>query len=314
MNGKIIWITGASGFIGGAAARHFAGHGWRVVGFDRRRPDLNLPSAAFHVAPIEDWILEAAVNAHGKPQAVFHAAGTGTVGQAQADPARARRDTVDTTAALLNTLARLAPGTRLVYPSSAAVYGNTGNAAPMNEELPLNPVSVYGRDKQEAENLCQATADKGVPTAVIRFFSVYGPGLRKQLPWELGKKILTGGDDIALFGTGNETRDFLHIDDAVGLIAHLVTADLPAHVTVNGGTGLTTTISGFAGKLANALGRKPKIRFSGETKPGDPLHMRADTKRLNDFGYRPRVSLDEGLGSYAAWIKANVELSQDTGD
>lgn len=314
MSGKLIWITGAAGFIGGAAARHFSAQGWRIAGFDRRRPSATLPSAAFHVAPIEGWILEAAIKAHGLPDAVFHAAGTGTVGQAEADPARARRDTVETTAAILSTLARLSPATRMIYPSSAAVYGNTGSDAPMREDLPAAPVSVYGRDKEEAERLCRAAARLGVSTAVIRFFSVYGPGLRKQLPWELGKKLLAGGPSVRLFGTGQETRDFVHIDDAVGLIAHLATVPLPAHVTVNGGTGLATTIAGFARMLADELQCRSEIVFSGEEKPGDPLHMRADIQRLGELKFTPRRGLAEGLADYAAWIRANLDLPPDLGD
>lgn len=304
---RTIWITGAAGFIGGAATRTFASQGWRVIGFDRQRPEATLPSTAFHVAPIEGWILEAAIKAHGKPDVVFHAAGTGTVGQAQADPEKARRDTVETTAALLATLGQHAAGTRVIYPSSAAVYGNAGGAAALAETLPLSPASVYGRDKQEAEGLCIAAGNTGnLSVAIIRFFSVYGPGLRKQLPWELGKKLLTQGDDVTLFGTGQETRDFLHIDDAVGLIGHLATHDFAASLIVNGGTGLATTIADFAGMLASALGRQVRITFSGESKPGDPMHMRADTSRLNGLAFQPRVLLGPGLQGYADWIKTEV--------
>lgn len=308
---RTIWITGAAGFIGGAATRFFAANGWRVIGFDRSRPDDALPSSFFHVAPIEGWILEAAIAAHGKPDVVFHAAGTGTVGQAQSDPEKSRRDTVDTARAVLDTLSRHAPGTRMIYPSSAAVYGNSGGTDALVETRDLSPASIYGRDKQEVEDLCVAAAKTGhVSVAVIRFFSVYGQGLRKQLPWELGQKLLSGQESVTLFGTGEETRDFLHIDDAIGLTAHLASAPIPASLIVNGGTGLATTIADFAAWLAAALDRKIEIKFSGETKPGDPKHMRADMARLNEIAFAPSVQLKSGLQAYAQWIKTEMNLAQ----
>ncbi|MDX2142280.1 MAG: NAD-dependent epimerase/dehydratase family protein [Rhodospirillaceae bacterium] len=301
-----IWITGAAGFIGGAAARHFANDGWRVVGFDRRRPDLSFPTASFHVAPIEAWILEAAFKALGPPDAVFHGAGTGTVGQAQAEPDQARSDTVGTTEVLVTTLSRLAPGCRVVYPSSAAVYGST-NDDPIREDTATAPISNYGKFKLETEAVCRTAAEAGrIHIGVVRFFSVYGPGLRKQLPWELGQKLLKGDGSATLFGTGFETRDFLFIDDAIALIRTLIESPAPGLTIVNGGTGTATTIADFAKLFSSALGVSGKIGFSGEVKPGDPRHFRACTKKSAALGFKPRVQLNDGLKRYADWIKAEA--------
>jgi UDP-glucose 4-epimerase len=304
---KTIWITGAAGFIGGAATRHFAADGWRVIGFDRKRPDNTKPAFAFHVAPIEGWILEAALAAHGKPDVVFHAAGTGTVGQAQANPDQARIDTVGTIAAILDTLARSAPGTRIIYPSSAAVYGNTGGSAALDENRALAPTSVYGQLKQDVEDLCLVAGARGdISVAMVRFFSVYGPGLRKQLPWDLSQKLLNQTPPVTLFGTGQETRDFFNIADAVGLVAHLATHAITTSLVVNGGTGTATTIADFAGMMAKALSKDTTIGFSGQTNPNDPTHMRADTARLSSIGFTPRVDLATGLAGYADWVKSDA--------
>jgi UDP-glucose 4-epimerase len=303
---RTIWITGAAGFIGGAAARHFAAHGWRVVGFDRRRPDIQLPTAGFHVAPIEAWILEAAVKALGPPDAVFHGAGTGTVGQAQSAPDQARRDTVGTTETLMTSLAKLAPGCRVVYPSSAAVYGNATDD-PIREDSALAPISVYGKLKQETEAVCRAAAaDKAIGVGIARFFSVYGPGLRKQLPWELGQKLLKGGEAATLFGTGRETRDFLYIDDAIRLIHALIETIAAGVTVVNGGTGLATTIADFALAFSRALGVSGTIGFSGEVKVGDPTHFRASTRKLESLGFAAKTELRDGLARYAEWIKRDA--------
>jgi len=299
---RTIWITGAAGFIGGAAVRKFCAEGWRVIGFDRQRPDDTSATAAFHVAPIEAWILDAALAAHGQPDVVFHAAGTGTVGRAEADPAACFADTVQTTAAVIDVLSRLAAGARLIYPSSAAVYGNAGVDV-LSETTPLGPISVYGRNKVDAERLCMAAATSGrISAAVIRFFSVYGPGLKKQLPWELGQKLLHAPDPVTLFGSGEETRDFLHVDDAVGLIHHLAVMPAAPPEVVNGGTGIATRIGAFAQQLGLALGKSRAISFTGQSKAGDPVHMRANTARLTNIGFQGKVGLGDGLASYADWM------------
>ncbi|MDX2221365.1 MAG: NAD(P)-dependent oxidoreductase [Rhodospirillaceae bacterium] len=300
---RVGWITGGAGFIGTAVARRWRTEGWRVLAIDRRAPEAGHPlAAATVVSDVTPVALAEALSRTGRPDALFHAAGTGTVGRAEADPVAARIDTVGSVEAVLAFLAGHAPACRLIIPSSAAVYGDAGDRA-LREDMTPAPISVYGQLKHAVEQRCAAASD-GLNIGVIRFFSVYGPGLRKQLPWELGRKFLGGAARVELSGTGGETRDFLHIDDAVALIHLLATTAPPGLTLVNGGTGVATTIRAFATGLGQALGSRAEIAFSGAVRAGDPAHYRAETARVERLGFRPAMTLTQGLADYARWLRS----------
>lgn len=295
--GQVIWVTGGAGFIGSAVAQRFIRDGWTCVTIDRR------PAAgANHVSgEVSAATLQQALAVAGPPTLIFHGAGTASVGRANADPTAAVIDTVESARVVLSFLARKSRRTRFITPSSAAVYGNIGDA-PLTEEAWPRPVSLYGRLKHEVEDLCRRARMDGIPTTAIRFFSIYGPGLKKQLPWELGVKL--AGDDAAvtLFGTGDETRDFLNIDDAVELIVKVGAAAAPP-IVVNGGSGTSVTIRAFAQAMARAFGRDVAFNFNGVTRPDDPAHYRADIHRAAALGWKPNVSLGSGLAQYAKWVR-----------
>ena len=283
---KVAWVTGASGFIGGYVRRRFIDEGWTVVAIDRARAPL--ADARALTAEIDDHSLGAAYDMAGPPQAVFHGAGTGAVGQSVSDPKGSRRDTVDSTAILLDVLARDAPLCRVVFPSSATVYGAT-DAIPLREDRERAPMSLYGEYKVAAEDLCKAAATHGQSVAIFRMFSVYGAGLRKQLPWELGRKLLIGTGPVELCGTGTETRDFFAVTDAARAIVTLASTPQPSPVVVNGGTGIATTVATFAQGLAQALKIDREIRFNGQVRAGDPQHFCADVARMQDLGMAASV-------------------------
>jgi UDP-glucose 4-epimerase len=197
-----------------------------------------------------------------------------------------------------------APRARFIVPSSAAVYGNVGPGA-IAEATPPNPISLYGRLKLEVEQLC---GDAPIDTVAIRFFSVYGPGLKKQLPWELGRRVLAGESPIRLAGTGDETRDFLHVDDAADLIWRVATAAAPPRI-INGGSGRATSVREFAAALAKALGRSPAMKFSGDNRPDDPEHYQADIGRACGLGWTQRIGFDVGLADYARWLGPSKDTS-----
>jgi UDP-glucose 4-epimerase len=192
-----------------------------------------------------------------------------------------------------------------ILPSSAAVYGDAG-ARPLHEESPLTPISIYGRHKVEAEHAARAAATKGLRIAILRLFSVYGPGLRKQLPWDLSRKLRADPERLELFGTGAETRDFFAVSDVADLVAFLARAQFSAPLVVNGGTGIATRIDTFAVDFAEASGLAPRILFSGRSRAEDPAHLYADLSRLTALGFAPRGRLAEELRIYVAWAKAQL--------
>lgn len=294
---RVAWVTGSAGFIGRNVAKHLRDQGWDTVGIDRA-------ALGTHVAgDLSAVIFARALDVLGPPAAVFHGAGGSSVGESVRDPAASLRDTVTATEVLLDFLLARAPAAKVIFPSSAAVYGAAADVA-LAEDRPPNPVSPYGEHKLAAEGLCVSAAKAGLRVAVVRLFSVYGPGLRKQLPWELALKLMSGNPEITLFGTGAETRDFLNVEDVAALTAFLADASFDGPMIVNGGTGIATTVDAFAKRLGESLGKNPKITFNGQTRTGDPQHYQADTTKLRALGFSPKVDLATGLGRYADWLKS----------
>ena len=305
----VAFVAGAGGFIGSAAVAAFGRAGWRVaaLGHPRRWADVG-PEPVSPVPWIEGDIdghgLVAASEAVGRPEVIFHAAGGASVGASFADPEADHRRTVGSLGQTLAFLRDRAPEARLIYPSSAAVYGEAA-AGPIPESLASAPVSPYGRHRVEAERLILEAAAGGLDAAVIRFFSVYGPGLRKQLLWELGNRLLAAPIQVELAGHGDEARDFLFVDDAmtlVGIAAGLERQAAP--LLINGGAGRAASVRQIAETLAAALGGRSRIQFNGEVREGDPRSLVADVARAGALGFEPAVSLTDGMSRMARWLLA----------
>jgi UDP-glucose 4-epimerase len=295
---RVAWVAGAAGFIGPHVAARLERDGWRVIRIDR----VQVPDASGVVGEIAPPVLDEAARRAGAPALVFHATGAGTVGASARDPAGSRRDTVASVETVVGWLRVHAPSALFILPSSAAVYGNAG-ARPLSEDTPLAPISVYGHHKMDAERAALAAAEHGLRVAILRLFSVYGPGLRKQLPWELSRKLLANPARLELFGAGDETRDYFAVSDVAELVAFLARGTVSMPLVVNGGTGVPTHIAAFAAAFAKAWGAAPEIAFNGEARAEDPRHLYADTSRLTALGFAPQGQLQQGLRAYVAWLR-----------
>jgi UDP-glucose 4-epimerase len=304
---KLVWVTGATGFLGRHAVRRFAAAGWRVVALCRREPDPTFPaSGGIERYVTANWTgagFGEAVSHFGSPDAVFHAVGSGSVGVAERDPVADVAATIRSLETLLDALRRHAPLARLVYPSSAAVYGHVPRR-PIVEDASVNPISHYGRHKLRAEELCrEANRTDGLPIALIRFFSVYGAEQRKLLFWEVGRRMLNEDGPLELAGTGDEVRDFLAVEDAVDLVVLLTEAELHQPILVNGGTGRGTTIRDAVVALAKATRTTLPVRFTGATRDGDPPSLIADMRTAATLGFRARIDLEAGFVRFATWLR-----------
>ncbi|MEQ8239682.1 MAG: NAD-dependent epimerase/dehydratase family protein [Cyclobacteriaceae bacterium] len=203
---------------------------------------------------------------------------------------------------MLHSLSKYQPQCRFVNLSSAAVYGNP-TALPLVESMPAHPISPYGYHKKLSELiLSQFTDLHQIQTVSLRIFSAYGEGLKKQIVWDLYHKMKRSSK-IELFGTGNETRDFIHVQDLVSAIR--VVSEQPSfeNTVINVATGSETTITDLASKFAKALGWEGEILFSKNARIGDPDNWRADISKLVSLGFTPTISLDTGLKIYAEWAK-----------
>jgi UDP-glucose 4-epimerase len=306
LDGPSAWVTAATSFLGRHVAKGLADEGFAVTGFSRSAvaPDV-ATGWGFKTIEIGEFgieLLRRACERSGAPTVAFHAVGSGSVGQAAADSAADFVRTFKSTELLLDALCRLAPSARLVYPSSAAVYG-AAPPGPISEDTAPQPVSVYGINKLLTENMCREQArHAGLDVVIARLFSVYGPPQRKLLLWDLGQRLLSGQREIMLDGTGEETRDFIHVADAAAVVTRLALTPAPPS-TVNVGTGLSTAIKTLAASFASQLGVNAEIRFTGRSRPGDPVHQQANISRLDPIGCRSAMTLEVGLADYGSWLR-----------
>lgn len=297
----IALVTGACGFIGRHTARRLARGGWTVWGIGHGRFDDAEPEAwgLRGFAP-GDVTLANLAGCDVKPDLIVHCAGGSSVGYSTSHPLEDFNRTVATTAAVLEYARTQAATARIVYASSAAVYGRAGTL-PLREDAALQPVSPYGVHKHIGEDLCRMYGEQfGVPTVIIRFFSVYGAGLRKQLLWEASSRMQSGNPTFS--GSGKEVRDWLHVEDAVSLIEsaqRLASKDCPV---LNGGTGIGVPVAQILKELFSCFGRTDEPRFSGSRREGDPNALVADISRASGTGWRPGISWKEGVREYAAWF------------
>ena len=306
-----IFITGARGFICQHLSTHLAQAGPTVCGVGHGHwPESDARACglvAWQNGDVTPGNLRRLRDQVGVPDLVYHLAGGSSVGAALANPLEDFFRTVATTAELLDWLRLDAPGAGVVAISSAAVYG-AGHDAPIGEGATLNPFSPYGHHKRLMEELCRSyAASYGLRAVVARLFSVYGPGLRKQLLWDLCARLHMGADPLALGGTGDERRDWTEVRDvvrALALLGPLASADVP---TFNVGTGTGTAVRDVAALVAASwagAGGLPVARsFSGQARPGDPHALVADAGRLTGLGFSWEHSLAQGVPAYVRWFR-----------
>lgn len=303
---KTVLITGVAGFLGRHAARQFARAGWRVVGVDLATPEnaqlsagtlyrrMELPSAGL------GELLRAV-----PPDACVHCAGRASVPASMEDPAADFRDHTVLTFELLETLRTGAPQCRLLLLSSAAVYGNPASL-PVAETHRTAPLSPYGYHKLQCEMLCEEfTRLYALPTTIVRIFSAYGPGLRRQIVWDICERAL-GGGAASLPGTGRESHDLIHCRDIAHALVLLADKGGAAADVYNLASGEETTSAALADMLLSALLIEARPVFDDRATPGSPLSLRADVGKIRALGFAPTIGLDQGLRSVATWSAAEL--------
>jgi UDP-glucose 4-epimerase len=305
-------ITGAQGFLGRYIAAEFVARGWNVIGLDRNpasqegAPPLRLHEA--HTMDLRSEPLDSLLSEKA-PALIVHAAGSSSVSDSMADPCGDFENGVGIFFYVLNAVRRCAPTCRVLFLSSASVYGNP-DSLPVSEDAPPRPVSAYGFHKSLCETLLQEFHSLyGVRSCAVRVFSAYGPGLRRQVLWDICQKALKL-QSFQLSGTGDETRDFVHARDvaqAVRIVSEKAAFRAEAY---NVASGEETRIADLARTVVSSLATDSAFTFSGTRRLGDPIRWRADITRISRLGYRAQVPLEEGVREYAAWVHGMKESRQ----
>jgi UDP-glucose 4-epimerase len=303
---KTVLVTGVSGFIGRYVARYFSEQGWSVIGIDNSPPE-NAPLAnlsAYHRLQLPDTKLGTLLE-EASPQLCLHCAGRASVGLSISDPSADFHTNTVLTFELLNALRLHAPNCRFVFLSSAAVYGNP-RSIPVSENQPPAPLSPYGFHKLQCEQLClEFTKVYDLPTASLRIFSAYGPGLRRQVVWDICYKAIVK-NAVVLQGTGQESRDFIHaLDIAKALMVVATSAPMQGEV-YNLASGREVKIAELGAIVLDALEYNSTPEFDGIVPAGTPLNWQADVSKLKALGFTASVPLERGVKTFASWCRAEL--------
>lgn len=207
--------------------------------------------------------------------------------------------------AILNAIHTHNEACKFINLSSAAVYGNP-QILPVAESAQIAPMSPYGRHKVMAEAICREFAEEfGVSTCSMRIFSAFGNGLRKQIFWDMNRKMANAAE-ATFFGTGEETRDFIHIHDIAQAIDLVIKNATFKGETINVANGEAITIRDAVNIFARLKGYKGQIVFNGTVREGDPRFWKADIRILKEWGYQQTMTLEEGLKDYIRWAEENA--------
>lgn len=205
------------------------------------------------------------------------------------------------------------PVKHFVYASSSSVYGGNTKTPFAESDSVDSPVSLYAATKKSNELMARVYSKLyGIPITGLRFFTVYGPWGRPDMAPMLFTKAILAGEPIKVFNNGNLSRDFTYIEDiiegVVRVIDHAPVCEIPAEI-YNIGCGHPMPLMDFIHTLEEKLGRKAEMKML-PMQQGDVYTTYADTTKLErDMGYKPHVSLDEGIGRFVEWYK---EYYKDT--
>lgn len=298
-----ILIVGSVGFIGANALRYFSSRGHNVTGCDIVESPTFLIGQYITIDAVSPNF--AALFVSSNYDVCINASGSAHVGFSFEDPAKDFELNVLNVNRLLVAIRKYNPACRFINFSSAAVYGNPVRL-PITEDIPTKPLSPYGFHKLQSEYLLtEYHKFFGLHTCSLRVFSAYGPGLRKQLFWDMYQKTRQP-EHIQLFGTGSESRDFIYIEDLLRVVELIIESDIFEGNVINVASGKETTIREAAGIFYEILDPKLTFSFSGKVKAGDPNNWRADIQTTKLLKFQPHWNLTEGLIQYIQWLKENV--------
>jgi UDP-glucuronate 4-epimerase len=235
---------------------------------------------------------------------ILHLAGLAGVRPSFADPVRYARVNVEGTA-VMQEAARAVGAGRFVFASSSSVYGNA-TPLPAREDAPaVVPESPYAASKRAAELVASAISRRApsMACAGLRFFTVYGPRQRPEMAITSFARSILAGAPITVFGDGSMRRDFTHVDDIVRGVLAVVDGVRPGFRVYNLGSGAPVDLRGLVAALGRAAAATPRVEHA-PVPLGDVDATFADVSRAREeFGWEPRVGLDEGLQSVIAWLR-----------
>jgi nucleoside-diphosphate-sugar epimerase len=308
-------VTGAAGFIASHVSNLLLDRGATVRGIDaftdyypRPLKEANLATLTgrqgftFTEAPLETVDLDALL--HGVTHIFHFAAQAGVRRSWGSDFRHYTLNNIEVTQRLLEAVASRTIE-RFVYASTSSVYGDLA-PIPMREDARLQPVSPYGVTKLAGEQLgFLYHVNHRVPAVALRLFTVYGPRQRPDMAFHRFLTAAHHGDSIAVFGDGEQTRDFTYVGDAAEAALKGAVQGVPGRV-YNIGGGSRVSVNAILRLVEQVVGR-PVTLDRQSPQPGDMRDTFADTSLARtDLGFEPKTTLAEGLAAEYAWLKPQL--------
>ena len=314
---KTALVTGAGGFIGHHLVKYLVEKGYRVRGVDIKEPEFDKSAAHdFQILDLRRFD-NCLIATQGVDEVYNLAADMGGIGYITAFHADiARNDTMINLHML--EAARLNGAERFLFSSSACIYPQylqkeaDVTALKESDAYPADPEEGYGWEKLYMEKLCQYYyEDYDMETRVVRFHNVYGPqgtyeGGKEKAPAALCRKIAraSDGDAVEVWGDGEQTRSFMHVDDCTEGIFRLMQSD--HHEPLNLGRDEMVTINELVDIIAGLAGKS--IRKDHDlSKPQGVRGRNSDNSKLREvLGWEPSIDLHTGLKPTYEWIHAEL--------
>ena len=282
---SIVLITGGAGFIGSHIAEALLDHEKILIldnlssGFERNIPESH--NIEFVNGDIRDYVLVDQLFDRYSFTDIFHMAAVASVQASVNNPSYTKTVNLDATYYLLEKARALPNLNRFIFPSSAAVYGNTAEL-PNREDTMVNPITPYALEKFAGERYCLLYASLyNVPAVAFRFFNVYGERQNPKSDYSGVISIFTdklkNGEQAVIYGDGTQTRDFIYVKDLVNIITN-TRPEMIGNV-FNIGTGIQTSIKDLFECLAGTFG-SDMLPVYQTARQGDLLHSLASTEKL----------------------------------
>ncbi len=312
-----VLVTGAGGFIGHHLAKYLVARGYWVRGVDIKLPEYE-PTAAHEFQVLDLHLWEQCLQAtHGMDEVYGLAANMGGIGFIENNKAVIVRDNT-----LINLhsieAARLNGVKRYLYTSSACIYPGYlqkgVDVIPLKEEdaYPADAEDGYGWEKLYMERACRHyREDFGLETRIVRFHNIFGPlgtydGGREKSPAAMCRKIALAndGDEIEVWGDGEQTRSYCYVDDCVEGIYRLMRSDYAE--PLNLGQDRLISVNELVDMVAHVAGKRIGKRYD-RSKPQGVRGRNSDNTRLRQvLGWEPSISLEEGLDKTYDWISCEL--------
>jgi nucleoside-diphosphate-sugar epimerase len=307
-----VLVAGGAGFIGSHIAEKLVDQGTEVTVLDNLYTGLleNMENCSrsrkFRFVRGDVRNLKVVKRLVKDVDAVFNEAAVVSVSRSLEDPLLANEVNVGGTLNLLK--ASLDSGVRrYVQASSASVYGNA-ETLPVDETLPLNPVSPYAVAELAAENYARVFYRAyGLETVCLRYFNVYGP--RQTFSAYSGATTiflnkLSRGQRPVIFGDGEQTRDFVYVEDVVEANMLALNSAKAVGEALNIGTGIPHTVNELVQRLQEKLGKQHLKPIYKSSRQGEIKHSYASIEKAKRMlGYKPKFSLEEGIDKLAEWFQ-----------